>query len=449
MKRIALTLTGTVLSLGLGIDTDPGVQEFQFLPRLEHPAPVSSSDARDDFAKHNEVLQEFCLRCHGDVVQKAEMSLKNFDVGAADGNAELAEKMIRKLRAGMMPPAGEPRPDEEILKALVVAVEEQVDGVALPNPDPGYRSFQRLNRAEYRASILELLALDVDASEFLPLDTKSANFDNIADAQPLSATLLEAYLSAADEVARLAVGDQNAPVKSKTFTNIGFVSQWERVEGAPRGTRGGVSAMFNFPADGEYVFEMAFEHTTTGGFTGSGAPRQDIDLSIDGARIALIHVDRYMSVSQPNGAYMWTDPIFVKAGPRRVTAAFIRMYDGPLDDPLSPFEWSLVTRGGGGSAMTVLPHIKDLVIKGPFNPTGVSETPSRKEIFSRRPISPDEERADDSNENVLAVFVRLVEGLDPSFGLGGGALDGVTFEWGGHSHRFTHFHMGYVGKDCE
>ncbi len=142
MKRIALTLTGPVLlSLGLGIDTDPGVQEFQFLPVVGYPAPVPSSDARDDFAKHNEVLQEFCVRCHGDVVQKAEMSLKNFDVAAADGNAELAEKMIRKLRAGMMPPAGEPRPDEEILKALVVAVEEQVDGVALPNPDPGYRSF--------------------------------------------------------------------------------------------------------------------------------------------------------------------------------------------------------------------------------------------------------------------------------------------------------------------
>jgi hypothetical protein len=166
------------------------------------------------------------------------------------------------------------------------------------------------------------------------------------------------------------------------------------VEGAPRGTRGGISVVHNFPADGDYVFKLAFEHTTTGGFYGGTARDEQIEVSVNGERVALMDVDRWMRVSDPNGVNMKTDPIHVRAGPQRIAAAFIRDFEGPPEDLLSPHEWSLVDRqiGVTGYGVTALAHLKDLVINGPQNATGVSDTPSRRRIFTCRPTSPEEAR---------------------------------------------------------
>ncbi|MCH7473930.1 MAG: DUF1592 domain-containing protein [Gemmatimonadetes bacterium] len=339
------------------------------------------------------VVLRYCVVCHNDVALTGNLSLQAFDVTAAPQMAETAEKIIGKLRAGMMPPPGMPRPGADTLLALVEALETRIDEAAAANPNPGSRTFQRLNRAEYSRSIRDLLALDVDAGDYLPLDTKSANFDNIADVQMLSATLMGAYLTAASEISRLAVGDPNTGPSSTTYTNPGYTTQWDRIEGAPRGTRGGISVVHNFPADGEYVFKMAFEHTTTGGFYGQTARDEQIEISVNGERVALLDVDRWMHTSDPNGVNMETDPIFVRAGPQRVSAAFIRQFEGPMEDLMSPHDWSLVDRqiGVSGYGITALAHLKDLVVNGPHNPTGVSETPSRRRIFTCRPTSPVEE----------------------------------------------------------
>ena len=320
------------------------------------------------------------------------MSLEQFDAANPERNAELSEKMIHKLRAEMMPPPGARRPAGDTLLSLVLALESSMDAAALANPNPGGRSFQRLNQAEYGRSILELLDLEIDAGDYLPLDTKSANFDNIADAQMLSPMLLDTYFRAAAEISRLAVGDPNVLPSSKTYTNGGYVSQWDRVEGAPFGTRGGISAVHTFPADGDYVFKMAFEHTTTGGFFGGTSRDEQIEISIDGERVALYWVDRFMNVSDPNGANMQSEPIFVRAGPRRVSAAFLRQAEGPREDVVSPHEWSLSDRqiGVSGYGITALAHLKDLAITGPYEATGVSETPSRSRVFSCRPLTLEE-----------------------------------------------------------
>jgi len=320
------------------------------------------------------------------------MSLEQFDAANPERNAELSEKMIHKLRAEMMPPPGARRPAGDTLLSLVLALESSMDAAAVANPNPGGRSFQRLNQAEYGRSILELLDLEIDAGDYLPLDTKSANFDNIADAQMLSPMLLDTYFRAAAEISRLAVGDPNVLPSSKTYTNGGYVSQWDRVEGAPFGTRGGISAVHTFPADGDYVFKMAFEHTTTGGFFGGTSRDEQIEISIDGERVALYWVDRFMNVSDPNGANMQSEPIFVRAGPRRVSAAFLRQAEGPREDVVSPHEWSLSDRqiGVSGYGVTALAHLKDLAITGPYEATGVSETPSRSRVFSCRPLTLEE-----------------------------------------------------------
>ncbi|HXV86992.1 MAG TPA: DUF1587 domain-containing protein, partial [Gemmatimonadales bacterium] len=339
------------------------------------------------------VVQRVCVVCHNDRALTGNLSLARVDVGRPEATAEIAEKMIRKLRAGMMPPPGMPRPGGDTLTLVVEELERRLDAAAAARPDPGTRTFQRLNRAEYERSIRELVGLEVNAGEYLPLDTKSANFDNIADVQMLSPTLLEAYLKAASDISRLAVGDPHASPSSTTYTNSGYASQWDRVDGAPYGTRGGMSVVHNFPADGDYVFKLAFEHTTTGGFYGGTARDEQIEISINGEPVALLDVDRWMDVSDPNGVNMETQPIFVRAGPQRVSAAFLRTFEGPVEDLLSPHEWSLVDRqiGVDGYGITALAHLKDLVVSGPHSVKGVSDTPSRRLIFTCRPAAPAQE----------------------------------------------------------
>ena len=355
---------------------------------VDHSSDISPEDLTG-------VVRMYCQVCHNDALLTGNLSLAAFHVENAPESAETAEKMIRKLRAGMMPPPGMPRPAGDTLSMLVETLEQLIDEAAADNPMPGNRSFQRLNRAEYAASIRDLLDLEIDGGDYLPLDTKSANFDNIADVQMLSPTNLDAYLRAADEISRLAVGMPDARHNSVTYTKSGYASQWERAPGAPRGTRGGVSVVHNFPADGEYNFQLWFEHTTTGEITGGVTPGEQIEVSLDGERLALLEVDRWMHVADPNGMSFTTEPFHVTAGPHRVSAVFLRNADGPVEDLLSPHDWSLSDRkigSGSGYGITVLAHLKDLVILGPNTTTGISETPSRRAVFSCMPSSPAEAR---------------------------------------------------------
>jgi hypothetical protein len=321
------------------------------------------------------------------------LSLASYDVAAAGDNAATTEKMIRKLRAGQMPPAGARRPADAVLESLADVLAARVDARAAGRPSPGRRTFQRLNRAEYSRSIRDLLALDVDAGEYLPLDEMSANFDNIADAQLLSPTLMQSYLSAAAEISRLALGDRSATAREVTFLVPRTTSQRERVVGAPYGTRGGVSVVHTFPADGEYRFRASFHHETTGALYGNGkaalhtadAPEQ-IEISVDGARAALLDVDRWMNVSDPNGVNLQTEPIAIAAGPHRISAAFIRRLEGPEQDLITPLDWSLASTSiADAYGFTTLPHLRELAITGPVAVTGVSETPSRRRILTCHP----------------------------------------------------------------
>jgi|TARA_Y100000815_G_scaffold230984_1_gene220971 hypothetical protein len=297
--------------------------------------------------------------------------------------------MIRKLRAGMMPPVGARRPGGDTLQTVVEELERVVDAAASRNPNPGGRTFQRLNRAEYEQAIRDLLLLKVDASEWLQNDQMSANFDNIADVQSLSATLLESYLNAASEISRWALGNRSAPAVDQVYKLPEYVSQhpWDHVEGAPYGTRGGVVIDHVFPADAEYVFAMTFNG-------GRNARLEDVDISIDGERVALLHYTRSgAGADGRGGSGIRTEPIMLRAGQHKVSAAFIRRGDGPYEDLLRPHEWSLAGGGSGGNGITSLPHLRDLIVSGPYNTTGISETTARAKIFSCRPTVPSEELA--------------------------------------------------------
>ena len=376
----------TSLTSAHALSVAPGVGSFPTDPSHRFAAAPVSDD--------NETIETYCVRCHNDRRLRGNMSLEGFDATAAAENAELAERLIRKLRAGMMPPSGSRRPEEAVLTGLTESLEEQLDVYAASAPNPGHRSFQRLNRAEYEASVQDLLDLEINAGDYLPLDTKSAGFDNIADAQLLSATLMDGYLRAAGEVSRLAVGDPYVSAGEATYRVSRRASQMDHVPGAPYGTRGGVSVRHTFPADGEYSFRVSFHHETTGELFGNGRNALSTDeespelleISIDGEPAVVLEVPRFMHTSDPDGVNLRAGPVFVQAGPRQVSAAFIQRAVGPLQDLISPHDWSIAsTSVAGAYGFTSLPHLRDLAIRGPEAPQGVTDTPMRRAIFTCRP----------------------------------------------------------------
>ena len=351
---------------------------------------VSSADAAED-----DLVQQYCVRCHNATRLIGNLTLEEFDAADPVANAPVAEKMIRKLRAGMMPPPGVPRPPQDEVTNFVTGLEDKLDAAAARNPNPGSRTFQRLNRAEYARAIQDLLGIEIDASAYLPGETVSAGFDNIADVQNLSATLLEAYLTAASEVSRLALGDANATPSEATYEVSRYAEQREHVPGAPFGTRGGISVVHNFVADGEYYFRLAFQHESTGNFFGQTAPfDEQVEVSVDGERVALIPLDRWMHRQDPGGVEVVTDPIRVTAGPHRISAAFLKVTEGPVEDLTSPHEWSLADKKIGYSyGITGVAHLRDLTIGGPYKVTGVSRTPAWERVMSCLPSTPGEEAA--------------------------------------------------------
>ena len=239
----------------------------------------------------------------------------------------------------------------------------------------------------------DLLDLEIDVAAYLPPDTISHGFDNIADVQTLSPTLMEGYLRAASRISTAAVGDRDAAASEATFKVPRTASQMRHIEGAPVGTRGGVSVLHNFAADGQYVFRMMLHGEPTGRLFGTtDADGEQLEVSIDGERVALLAVDPFLSESDSTGLNMQTEPIAVRAGSHRVSAAFIERFAGVVDDLIAPIEHTLAdTQIGTAYGITLLPHLRDLGIVGPYRVTGVSETSSRRAIFSCRPTSRDDE----------------------------------------------------------
>jgi len=329
-------------------------------------------------------VQRYCGSCHNATMRRGNLSLKGYSIANAT-QSDATEKMIRKLRAEMMPPPGSKRPTGDTLLALVETLESTMDAVPV---NPGTRSFQRLNRAEYERVLRDLLGVQVNAGDWLPLDQKSANFDNISDVQALSPTLLEGYLNAAAAVSRMALGDRKAVVSQTLYKTSPFASQhpWDHVEGTPYGTRGGMVVRHTFPADGIYQLRV-----NVGG--GVGRPTEDVDVSIDGERVALLRYDRGVnrnseSADLPLGAdYLLTEPLTIKGGQRTVSVSFVKNVDGPYEDLIKPHEWSRASQGNGSAGTTEPAYLMDVLVTGPTKVLGLSDSPSRRRVFTCAPTA--------------------------------------------------------------
>jgi hypothetical protein len=257
----------------------------------------------------------------------------------------------------------------------------------LVNMNPGSRPFQRLNRAEYARAVKDMLGIDIDVASLLPADTISNGFDNVADAQSFSATLMESYLRAAARVTALAIGDPAAAATETNYRVPKTASQLARVDGAPFGTRGGLSVPHTFPADGDYVFKVELHSNACGVLFGGPNEGETVEISVDGERKAIMKIDPRMAETT-TGLSLKTPPMAIKAGVHRVTAAFIQRFEGPVNDLVAPIDHTLAdTQIGVALGITTLPHVKDFSIVGPYNVTGISDTASRRKIFTCRPTS--------------------------------------------------------------
>ena len=349
-------------------------------PHVNLAARVQSSDATAQRA----VVDRYCVGCHNAKLKTAGLLLDQLDLSHLADHAEIGEKVVRKLRAGMMPPTGLPRPNAEQREALISFLENELDRNAVTYlPAPG---LHRLNRTEYTNAIRDVLALDVDASKFLPSDDSTHGFDNIAGALTLSPALMEAYLSAAGKIARLAMGDVAAPTQA-VFEVPADTAQNYHIEGLPFGTRGGILIKYQFPADGEYTFKVkgvtGYFQAVLGGIKG-----EQLEVTVDGDRVRLFDWDKEISNTTGNGRA--TQRIPVKAGLHTVGVTFLATNDVPGSELNHPFERTMNTPGSIPGFL-FYPHVGQVSIEGPYNAKGASDTASRKKIFVCRPATTREE----------------------------------------------------------
>jgi len=326
------------------------------------------------------IVDRYCVGCHNAKLMTANLALDKLDLGHLGEHAEIGEKVVRKLRAGMMPPTGMPRPDRATLEAFVASLENELDRSAVTYlPAPG---LHRLNRTEYTNAIRDVLALDVDATKFLPPDDSTHGFDNIAGALTLSPALMEAYLSAAGKISRLAIGDVSAPTQA-VFEVPADTAQNYHIEGLPFGTRGGILIKYQFPADGEYTFKVkgvtGYFQAVLGGIKG-----EHLEVTVDGERVKLFDWDKEISNTTGNGKS--TPRILVKAGLHTVGVTFIATNDVPDSEVNRPFQRTMNTPGSIPGFL-FYPHVGQVWIEGPYDAKGASDTAARKKIFVCRPTS--------------------------------------------------------------
>jgi len=343
-----------------------------------------SKPGRLSVADQRKLIDRYCIGCHSVKDHAGGLTLEGADLAQVARDPRTWEKVIRELRAGMMPPPGEPRPDFAAEQALRASLEDAID-VSVERV-AGTRSPQRLSRVEYARAVHDLLDLDVDGNALLPPDAAQPSPAEVADGESYSPAVMEEYLRAADRVAALALGEPNAPTSSVTYAVSSAASQMRAVDGAPAGTRGGVSVLHSFPADGQYAFSVRLQATPNGALIGGGSPDEQVEISIDGERVALLVVDPRTS----GRTELKTPRIFVKAGPQRVSAAFLQRLSGVTDDLLAPIESTV----GDATAMPQvlqLPRLQHLNVTGPFDATDVSDTPSRRRVFRCRPVKSEEQ----------------------------------------------------------
>ena len=427
--RMARSVFAGFLILWVGLIASRSGQELQ----AQSQGPQAASP------ESRATIDQYCVTCHSTRLKSGGMVLENADLASVGADAERWEKVVRKLRAGVMPPQGARRPDGATMHALIASLEASLDQAADARPNPGRPLIHRLNRAEYKNAIRDLLALDVDVATLLPPDDSAYGFDNISDVLGVSPSLQERYLTAAGRISRLAVGDPSMRPGSDTYRVPQDLSQNQHIEGLPLGTVGGLQATHTFPLDAEYEFRTQLYRTNLNIVRGLQYP-SEFEISIDGRQVHHVTIGGNADL-----AAMFDKPtdtgdavelrmrvrVPVTAGPHEVTATFIENMAVKDTVRLQPFLRSSADNFDWAGR----PHIQTFAITGPFNPTGLGDTASRREIFTCRPTTPKRER--DCATQILSRLARRAyrqpvskAELEPILGFYEAARKKGTFESG-------------------
>ena len=363
------------------------------------------------------------------------------DLTSVGDGAEVWEKVVRKLRAGMMPPAGRPRPDRESYVSLTAYLETELDRAALSNPDPGRSdALRRLNATEYRNAIRDLLHLEVDVTALLPADDSSAGFDNVS-LGGLDPGRLERYLTAAHKISRLAVGSPVRSAVADTFVVPSDLNQTGHIEGLPFGTRGGSTVRYNFQVDAEYDLRVELGKSWNSNSIGGLRAPHDVVITVDGEPVQVMTVaprrqprrppaqqqppqqqqqqqqqgqpqqqPQQQAVNQflyqPGGRPADADLVVrvrVKAGPRTVGAAFVSTGLELSELHRQPFLKVHITVGGDQRTQ---PNVYSITITGPFDATGPGDTPSRRRVFTCQPADRSQAAEAACAEEILSTLAR-------------------------------------------
>src|SRR5262245_5683100 len=365
----------TRLLIGLAMALCAGIVHSQTRP----PAPVPASQLNG--SAQRALLDQYCVTCHNDRLKTANLSLEKLDLATAGDHPELWEKVIRKLRAGVMPPPGIRRPPTAEYEGLRDWLEAAMDRKAASNPNPGSVVLHRLNRTEYANVIRDLLDIEIDPAAFLPADDAARGFDNVAGSLTISPTLLEAYTTAATRIARMAVGFWKSPTAAN-YIAPGDTSQNQHIEGLPLGTRGGMLVTHNFPADGEYKFEI--QNFGLGKYT----PGEKIEFLVDGERVDLFD---YVGVGLSQGMQADNDgsievTVPVKAGSHKVGVTFLATNFRPTLDLIKQYERKSL-ENNSIPQLQYYPAVGLLRIQGPFLATRPEDSRSLRKIMVCHPAT--------------------------------------------------------------
>ena len=323
-----------------------------FFPGQHQTGMVQVSAA---MAPHWKVVDKYCATCHDQSERAGGLALTALNIDRIGGDAATWEKVVLKVRGGMMPPSGEPRPSRKVLDSFASAIEGQLDAAALKSPNPGAPTLHRLNRTEYANVIRDLLGLNVDVSTMLPADDTAEGFDNIGDVLGVSPALIQGYVSAAMKLSRIAVGDRTMAPTRVTYRAPSGLRQDQHIEGLPLGTRGGMLINHVFPLDAEYEFKVSAGRF---GIFGGGSRGYHFDVTLDGKPLQIKNARDFK--------------LKVPAGPHSLAVAIVDDERGAGVDDLY-------------SVYSVTGSVQDVVIIGPNNPTGPGDTPSRRKIFICHP----------------------------------------------------------------
>ena len=332
------------------------------------------------------LLDQYCVGCHNDQTPTASLTLESADLSSLGENRDVWEKVVRRLRAGMMPPAGAPRPEASAHTGLVEWMEAELDRDPAPYMPPS--GIHRLNRSEYANVIRDLLALEVDVPTLLPADDSSYGFDNMAGTLGLSSTLVEAYVSAAGKISRLAIGGATTPVQI-TYRVRADSSQRYHIEGLPFGTRGGMLVRHEFPTDGEYtitVNPMTGDNMSPQPF--GSIPNEKLEVLLDGQLLELL--DWNPGQRRGGSDEAMAVGFQTTAGTHTIGVTFLQTNLAPALDIDQHFMRDTI-QTGPFPGFTFFPHVGGVRIDGPRNAEAANDSPSRRKIFVCRPGAEAEE----------------------------------------------------------